>query len=133
MIDHYIERILKPYFLKNQIKEAYFILDQARCHQTEEFRAALASANIEYTFIPASLTSLLQPADYGWFKPLKVNYVHHYNDWFINGKKHKTKHGNLAGPGYENMTKWILDVWNKFDSNQIINSFVYCGITSKDC
>jgi hypothetical protein len=119
--------------LKNQIKQALFVIDQARCHMTEEFKNALRELNIEFYYIPASLTSILQPADLSWFKSLKGDYVLCYNDWFINGPpKRKTKHGNLAGPGYELMTRWLLDGWLKFDQEIIIKSFKSCGITSEN-
>ena len=65
---------------------------------TDEFKNALKSLNIEFYYIPASLTSMLQPADLSWFKSLKGSYVYCYNDWFINGPpKRRTKHGNLDG------------------------------------
>jgi len=100
---------------------------------TEEFKNALRQLNIEFYYIPASLTSILQPADLSWFKSLKGDYVLCYNDWFINGPpKRKTKHGNLAGPGYELMTKWLLDGWLKFDKEIIVKSFKSCGITSEN-
>ena len=42
---------------------------------TEEFKNALRELNIEFYYIPASLTSILQPADLSWFKSLKGDYV----------------------------------------------------------
>ncbi len=48
----------------------------------------------------------------------------------MTGVKRFTVHGNLAGPGYQLMTEWILNGWMSFDAAQIINSFSYCGITS---
>ena len=71
----------------------------------------------------------MQPADVGWFKVLKSYYKKFWCDWFLNDKKKLTKHGNLAGPGYENMTKWLLKSWLYFDTASIIHSFQYCGIT----
>ena len=43
-----------------------------------------------------------------------------------------TKYGILAGPGYENMCKWINKCWKNLDSQLIIDSFSYCGITSNN-
>ena len=72
----------------------------------------------------------MQPADVGWFKELKLLYRNDWNDWFINGEKKFTKYGNLAGPGYKNMTRWLLKGWEEFNAAKIISSFSYCGITS---
>ena len=108
LISHYIERILKPYLKKKKIRKSFFLIDQARVHMTEQFKSSLRALNIEFIYIPASLTSLLQPADVYWFKSMKVSYCQFWNEWFINGVKKVTTKGNLAGPGYENMTKWIL-------------------------
>ena len=128
-------------------------MDRARCHITEEFKKALEELDIEIIFLPGCLTGkqkflifcqinystkfnkkyskigLLQPADVGWFKLLKLLYKKAWLNWFLTGVKRFTVHGNLAGPGYQLMTKWILDGWLSFDSAQIINSFRYCGIT----
>ena len=46
--------------------------------------------------------------------------------------KEYTRHGNLAGPGYERMTEWISDSWHEFRPETIINSFISCGITNLD-
>ena len=67
-----------------------------------------------------------------WFKSLKNNYKVKWNDWFLNGTKFLTKYGNLAGPGYENMSVWINDCWENLDLKKVKDSFLYCGITSND-
>ena len=75
------------------------------------------------------ILGILQPADVGWFKVLKTLYRKHWCDWFLNGDKKFTKHGNLAGPGYDKMSNWLLKCWKEYDVAQIIHSFQYCGIT----
>jgi hypothetical protein len=57
---------------------------------------------------------------------LKLSYKKDWNDWFLHGRKYLTRHGNLAGPGYENMTRWILKAWQELDKAEIIHSFQYC-------
>ncbi len=77
------------------------------------------------------IKGILQPADVGWFKALKSQYRKLWLNWFLNDEKIITKHGNLAGPGYANISKWLLECWEKLDQASIIHSFQYCGITSE--
>ena len=72
----------------------------------------------------------MQPADVGWFKELKLFYKQDWSEWFLKGEKTVTRFGNLAGPGYQNMSKWLLRGWEQFENEKIVNSFSYCGITS---
>ena len=59
LTEHYIERVLKPHLLKNQIKKALIVLDQARCHLTAEFKNSLNNAGFELIFIPTGLTGII--------------------------------------------------------------------------
>ena len=72
---------------------------------------------------------MIQPADVGWFKPLKTRYSKKWLQWFIDGEKVLTKHGNLAGPGYKNIAKWLIECWKDINKVDKIHSFQYCGIT----
>jgi hypothetical protein len=89
LVEDYIERCLKPYFLTNKLKKGLMILDQGKCHLTKEFKTAVSDFNCEFLNIPPRLTGrfklknlsktnsiflnleILQPADVGWFKSLK--------------------------------------------------------------
>ncbi|RNA25757.1 pogo transposable element with KRAB domain-like [Brachionus plicatilis] len=126
--EHYVQRILRPHLLKNQIKKSLIILDRAKCHTQESFKDSLASCGCKLAFIPLSLTNILQPADVCWFKFLKNKYSLHWNNWFLYGQKLLTKYGNIAGPGYKNITDWILDGWLELNPEYISKSFKDCGI-----
>jgi transposase len=43
--------------IEHNLTKMLLILDQAKCHQTEEIRAKAASLNIQLVFIPPGLTS----------------------------------------------------------------------------
>ena len=60
MVEDYVERVLKPYFLVNKLKKGLIILDQAKCHLTNQFKIALTDLNLEYIYIPARLTGKWQ-------------------------------------------------------------------------
>lgn len=57
LTEHFVDRILKPHLLKNQLKKSLIILDHARPHITSQFQNALKSINCEVIFIPPRLTS----------------------------------------------------------------------------
>jgi hypothetical protein len=57
----------------------------------------------------------LQPAEVDWFKSLKGLYRKLWLNWFLNDEIIITKHGNLAGLGYANISKWLLECWENLD------------------
>lgn len=74
----------------------------------------------------------MQPADVCWFKLLKNKYKVFWNHWFVNEPKTFTPYGNIAGPGYHFMTRWITAGWVELNSEYIRESFKYCGIGCRD-
>jgi hypothetical protein len=61
---------------------------------------------------------------------MKTKYKLYWNDWFVNDPKTFTKSGNIAGPGYHLMTKWITNCWLDLSPEYIAQSFKYCGINN---
>lgn len=151
LVEDYIERCLKPYFLTNKLKKGLIILDQAKCHLTKEFQTALSDLNCEFLYIPPRLTGLfkfknlsktnsiflnlgiMQPADVGWFKSLKSEYKKDWNTWFQSDEiKKVTRYGNICEPGYQNMISWIVKAWTNLQDVDKAKSFEYCGLTSSN-
>ena len=60
-MDHFIERILRPYCLLNKINKSLVILDKTRSHDCVLFTDALKTlkANSKYIVIPGGLTGNL--------------------------------------------------------------------------
>ncbi|CAF0916277.1 unnamed protein product [Brachionus calyciflorus] len=100
------------------------------CHTSSETLKFLEDLNIEYSFIPPRLTSLVQPADVCWLKSFKKHYYEKWSNWFLNDHKSFTKNGNLKSPGYAKAIQWISEIWNEFNPSIIKSSFQVCGITS---
>lgn len=73
----------------------------------------------------------MQPADVSWFKVLKDEYKKDWNNWFVNDPKIFNEQGNICGPGYDKMTKWISKGWKNLEQSLIRASFKHCGITAK--
>jgi hypothetical protein len=40
----------------------------------------------------------------------------------------RTKCGNLAGPGYEQVIDWVIRCWDELDPSIILNSYAHCGL-----
>jgi hypothetical protein len=45
----------------------------------------------------------------------------------MNAQKLVTCHGNLAGPGYQNLISWLASTWAEMPRDIIANSFIHCG------
>lgn len=58
-------------------------MDQAPSHKTDEIIQFMYNNNVEYKFIPAGLTSKLQPLDLSVNKVFKNSYKKKYTDFVI--------------------------------------------------
>ena len=56
LVEHYVNRVLKPYFDREVITKSLIVLDSAKCHQTQNFRKACENLGCELVFIPGGLT-----------------------------------------------------------------------------
>lgn len=151
IIDHFLNRVLKPYKQSQGFHRLELLWDHATCHLTKEVKDAMAQANVRLHHVPKRLTNLLQPADVGWMRHLKIGFHHKWNDWMTNGVHTYTAAGNLRSPGidptkcllfdsfclhakcllkgYMRIIEWISQIWDEFERQRIIDSFDCCGIT----
>jgi len=127
MIIDYIKRVLVPHMRKYNLKKLYFMIDCAKCHEKQTVRDYCDKKGIVVKFVPKRLTNLLQPADVMWFASIKMHYGEKWNDWFIYDEKKLTSHGNMVSPGYAKTIQWLSEIWNEFDANTIVESFMKCG------
>ena len=65
------------------------------------------------------------------FAPIKRKLCEGWTQWYIKDDKTYTCHDNMRSPGYTVVIEWLSEIWRDFDSNIIIRSFDYCGITSQ--
>ena len=119
---------------KNQkrLQRLNLIFDQAPCHTTSRAKASFTNASVNLNWVPKRMTSILQPADVAWMRPLKVAYFKKWNNWLINAPKAFTKAGNRMSPGYALVVDWISEIWQELDQATIIRSFDQCGITAQN-
>ena len=67
-----------------------------------------------------------------WFSLLKREFHKIWEQWFIEAEHTYTKQGNMKSPGYANCISWCARLWSEFNSNMLVESFDYCGITSRN-
>jgi len=105
-------------------------LDNSPVHKRSDLLSAFKQNGVEVSYFPARMTSLLQPADVGWFRSLKAQYHSKWQEWYLSSPKSFTKASNLKSPGYAKVINWISEIWQNFDKEIIIRSFESTGITS---
>ncbi|CAF0746026.1 unnamed protein product [Brachionus calyciflorus] len=69
--NHFDQRVLLSYIIKKSQKKPIFYFDQAPCHKSPILKEFMDDLNINYSYIPSRLTTLLQPADVCWIKSFK--------------------------------------------------------------
>ena len=67
-------------------------------------------------------------ADVCWFAPIKKEYKKMWNHWYMNDPHAFTKNLNMKSPGYLKSSKWLSEVWSKFECETLRKSFILCGI-----
>ncbi len=105
-------------------------LDNSPVHKRSDLLSAFKQNRVEVSYFPARMTSLLQPADVGWFRSMKAQYHSKWQEWYLSSPKSFTKASNLKSPGYAKVINWISEIWQNFDKEIIIRSFESTGITS---
>ena len=97
-------------------------------HQCMIILKFLFDNNINYVFIPKSLTSILQPLDVSINRPFIDAIIHQY-ELACSVFKSVTNQKITR----EALLEWIIRVWenNETISPQIVkNSFIFCGISN---
>ncbi|KAH7971207.1 hypothetical protein HPB49_020289 [Dermacentor silvarum] len=85
------------------------VLDQAPIHKTQATKDALEQRDTDVMYVPAGCTSLLQPADVFWNRPLKAN-LRRMQERFIR-KEERTPKGNLRKPSRQDALDFMSEAW----------------------
>ena len=109
---------------------AALVLDRHRSHTHETSVSHLDKRhNTRSIFIPGGMTSVLQPCDVVWNKPMKDRVREKWNDWMANGEQQFTRTGKRKRASYIMVTEWVVDAWQSIPREMITLSFEKCGIT----
>ncbi len=96
----FLNQVIRPYMLHHNMTKIMLHLDNSPVHKRRDLLQAYKSSNIRVSFFPPRMTSLLQPADVGWFRSIKAQYHGKWQDWYLNEPKAFTKSHNMKSPGY---------------------------------
>lgn len=109
---------------------ALLVLDKHRSHTHDTTVQAFKSRqNTKCHFIPGGMTSLLQPCDLSWNKPMKSRVRQLWSEWLEHGEQQFTRTGKRKRASYDTVAGWIVKAWDELSPDLIKASFVHCGIT----
>ena len=95
-------------------------------HISFEIQRLLVKNKINFAYIPAGLTSILQPLDVSINKPYKDSIRHSYEEATIAFKSNK-----IPKIKREVLLKWVVENWeNSIKKDSIEKSFLICGISN---
>lgn len=77
----FVSKIMRPYMLSRGKRRVVLHLDNSRVHKKADVLKCFRDNSIEPSFFPPRMTSLLQPADVGWFRSLKAQYHKKWQNW----------------------------------------------------
>ncbi len=100
MRDVYVDKIIKPYMKHHNKSKLILHLDNSPVHKKNDLLELFSYNNVQVSYFPPRMTSLLQPADVGWFKSIKSQYQCKWQEWYLNEPKSFTKAHNMKSPGY---------------------------------
>jgi len=70
----FINNILRPFMLRYNKRKILLHLDNSPVYKRKDLLKAFHQNKVELSFFPPRMTSLLRPADVGWFRSLKAQY-----------------------------------------------------------
>ena len=77
--------------------------------------------------IPCGFTSVSQKCDVGVIKPFKTSMVELYQQWKVYEYTRLVGTCKIPTPGKKKVLDWLDEIWRRFPSETIRNSFGKCG------
>ena len=105
------------------------VYDRHRSHTHHDSVSHLERRhNTEVVLIPAGMTSLQQPCDVVWNKPLKDRVRAMWNEWMVSGEQQFTRGGKRKRASYHMVAEWVVAAWQDIPRTMIEASFGQCGL-----
>lgn len=101
------------------------LLDDFSGHWTDEMLECARRLNVELVKVPPRYTSVCQPADIAWNRPLKTR-LHNYWVSFIREQVksiEKDRTVKVQGPGRAQLSAWLHVAWTALSADTISNGF----------
>ncbi|KAM4625025.1 uncharacterized protein ACJ7VT_003510 [Polymixia lowei] len=105
--------------------------DSYRCPISTATKAELKRGyNITTAVIPEGCTKYIQAPDVIWNQPFKASLYESYDNWMAGDvDKEYTAGGNTRAPARRLLVAWVLQAWDKLDTELVKKSFKVCGLT----
>jgi len=141
----WISTVLKPWKIQtfgiNDTKNCILLLDSAKTHKTEDVEIALLLINVIPIYIPAGLTSILQPLDISVNRSFKCNLRKIWSTSFGNiVLKEEKEVETYDEPHYETVKKehdqttilaLVVKTWSEISQTIVLNGFEKAGLLLK--
>jgi hypothetical protein len=83
-------------------------------------------------YVPPGLTSISQPADVSWNRPLKVSLRNEWQKYMMQQIDNSNHPGwRLESPSRSNIAHWVKNAWNSLTPATIANGFKKAGFPYK--
>ncbi|XP_067283792.1 uncharacterized protein [Pseudorasbora parva] len=105
--------------------------DSYRWHISAATKAELKRGyNITTAVIPGGCTKYIQAPDVVWNQPFKASLHESYSNWMAGDvDKEYMAGGYMRAPARRSLVSWVLQAWEKLDTERLKNSFKVCGLT----
>ena len=103
-----------------------FACDSFEAHIADEVKRKLTTSKTESLIVPGGCTKYMQAPDLVWNKPFKAKIQEFYDDWLANGVHEYTTVGNMKPAPRRKIAQWVLQAWESFSKEMIINSMKSC-------
>ncbi|GFW08974.1 pogo transposable element with KRAB [Trichonephila clavipes] len=97
-----------------------------KTHPSENVKNVLKSTSAKIAIISGGITKKLQPLDVSINRSFKSKVRKLWEQWMSNGEKNYMKMGKLKQASHENVSNWVLKVWN--DVSETKNVLQKCSI-----
>lgn len=116
---------------RNLFAKRLLIWDSFRCHISKDPKVVLNALKLDLVIIPGGCTQYIQPAEWGWNKPLKDKVQDLHDEWLLTGNLPGTQTGNPVPPPPQVYLDWVVNAWKEISSD-IRRSITACGIGVKN-
>jgi hypothetical protein len=120
MID-WIERVWKPFAVRDTDKLCYLLIDEFPGHMTTAVKEAFDNCKTIIDYIPGGFTDRLQVMDVGINKPFKDFFADRFDSWL--NENYTVPTANPPKPLRRNVALWVDIAWNSIMRETILKTW----------
>lgn len=128
---HYVDRVFRARGPFSVTKKCLLLMDEFTAHTKESVLKALRQMRCKVLFIPAGMTSMLQPLDVAVNSSFKSLLRKQWEEWLAHGPKSFTPRGYRKRPSWQDIVNFVSKATGMLDSSAFKRAFECCGIPSR--